>query len=139
MTTKPLIKTPSLDRPWEKLYPRERDAWIAEALMGYPEAQNWTGPMKLWHGDPCWKNAGGFPATCPKYTADPAAAFEMEEAVKEKGLADAYVKALRDVLFYRHHVTHDEHFAFVHATAAQRAEAVYLMLTRGKGNDSEQD
>ncbi len=60
---------------------RDLDAVIAQRVFDYPRSQGWTGKLLFWNGEPCWTNASGFPATCPRYSTDIAAAMSVIDAV----------------------------------------------------------
>lgn len=69
---------------------RELDREVAIRVMRLPQREGWRGGGEIIKGDPIWLNAAGAPVTCPCYSADIAAAWEVVEAMESRGWRVVY-------------------------------------------------
>ena len=76
--------------PWDTLSERERDALVAEKVVGYVVTGPREGGNVRWVQPPAgeqWQSGGErvLEKTCPRYTTDIAAAWEVIEKMKSLG------------------------------------------------------
>jgi hypothetical protein len=126
---------------------REFDAWIAEHIMGWkwatlnPETyRELTGKRSLVEPDfeddkyyvCCSKDlprASYWYKDFPYYSTDLSAAHQMEERIKELGLAEKYARALAlQVGRPPSNPTYVELFDIIHASAGERCRAARMVI-----------
>jgi frataxin-like iron-binding protein CyaY len=104
---------------WNAMTPRERDAWIAEHVMGQKFRSEWHKQ----HND-----------TIYCYSTDISATMEAEEKIMQMdaNTRSKYVLNLIDLVKVENHspFTADEIMLLIHASAADRCAAMYLTLNQ---------
>ncbi len=108
-------------KTWDEMTGHERNALVAEEVMGWHEPFIIDPAGELWGHHP----TKGYQAV-PLVTTDHNAAYEMEEEIKRRGLSWHYGKQLHiDIVCQGEHLssTFDECFALAHATLDQRCLA----------------
>lgn len=104
---------------------RELDVRVALQVMGWTHDERGFVDPNGEHFQDQWKK---YPIYPPKYSTDIAAALEIEEKLKARGLVSEYVEELRIVcgveeLGWDACYGDEEMFLFIHATPKQRCLA----------------
>jgi hypothetical protein len=124
--------TEHLIEQWNAMTPRERDAWIAEHVMGWTKERTeenvWFEPISR-----LWKPLDHI-TNLPYYFADISAAMRAEEKIMQMdaNTRSKYVLNLIDLVKVENHspFTADEIMLLIHASAADRCAAMYLTLNQ---------
>jgi hypothetical protein len=127
--------TEHLIEQWNAMTPRERDAWIAEYVMGWTKEQTeeniWFEPISH-----LWKPLDHI-TNLPYYFADISAAMKAEEKIMQMGIVTQkeYYENLRKVVHDKLDFKNYYPFQVVHASAADRCAAMFLTINAINGKE----
>lgn len=117
-------------KPWGEMTPRERDAALAEGVMG--SVPRLSHPIELGHPCTYWSAPRGqwsvFATTPPPFTTDHDACRLVEDEIERRGLVREYITALGTVI---NAVPFDDDlwpWQHMRATPEQRCHAALIAL-----------
>lgn len=111
---------------WDAMTPRERDAWVAEKVMGHEVGFNQPNKdyvYTVWKNEEKTINSYEF---VPHYSTDMCAVLEVVSSFKTLSQMAVYVGRLKEVII--HEKGSVSEFDLIHATAEQRCKAALLAV-----------
>jgi hypothetical protein len=127
---------PNLIEQWNAMTPRERDAWIAEHVMGWEyvnECIESHPDTVILHPPYAFDLAIGEPYFNWDPNSNISAAMEAEEKIMQMDVRTQidYITHLHEILgLQRVFLAAEDMLRIIHASAADRAKAMYLTLMK---------